>query len=99
MGAIRGYIDRGELAAIPSSNLSKRTAVVISMMDSAPEVAVRHGVAFTTLNIRHSFDVSPSILSAVRELRFALVAAVFGWATVSIVRTVVTSWRATDSSP
>ncbi len=55
-------------------------------MDLADGVAVRHAVAFTTLNIRHSIELSPSIVSVAKEIRYCIIAIVVGFSAVSIVR-------------
>lgn len=63
------------------------------------DVAVRHLVSVPTLHISHSFDLSPSIISVAKEIRYCVVAVVLGWTTVSIVRNLVeyrSSSRATS---
>lgn len=42
------------------------------------DIGVRHSVAFTNLNIKHSIELSPSTVSVVRELRYCLIAIVVG---------------------
>lgn len=42
------------------------------------DIGVRHYVAFTNLNIKHSIELSPSTVSVVRELRYCLIAIVVG---------------------
>ena len=39
-------------------------------MDFVDGVAVRHAVAFTTLNIRPSVELSPSTVSVAKEVRY-----------------------------
>lgn len=55
------------------------------------DVAVRHAIAFSTLNIKHSIDLSPSAVSIAREIRISVVAIVLGLTAASIVRSVLTS--------
>ena len=58
-------------------------------MDFADGVAVRHAVAFTTLNIRHSIELPPSIVSVAKEIRYCIIAIVVGFSAVSIVKSVL----------
>lgn len=53
------------------------------------DVAVRHAVAVPPLNIRHSIDLGPSTVSVVREIRYCVIAAVLGYTTASIVRSIL----------
>ena len=55
------------------------------------DVAVKHAFAFTTWNIKHSIDISPSALSIAGEVRFSIIAIVLGWTVVSIVKSVLAS--------
>ena len=55
-------------------------------MDFADGVAVRHAVAFTTLNIRHSVELSSSTVSVAKEIRYCIIAIVVGFSAVSIVK-------------
>lgn len=55
------------------------------------DVAVRHAIAFSTLNIKHSVDLSPSTLSIAREIRISIVAIVLGLTAASIVKSVLAS--------
>ena len=57
------------------------------------DVAVRHAIAFSTLNIKHSVDVdlSSSTLSIAREIRISIVAIVLGLTAASIVKSVLAS--------
>ena len=50
------------------------------------DIGVRHAVTFTTLNIRHSFDLSPSAVSIAREFRYCVIAVVVGLAITSITK-------------
>lgn len=52
-------------------------------------MGVRHAVAFTDLNIKHSVDISPSTLSFAKELRYCVIVVVVGLTTASIVRSVL----------
>ena len=54
------------------------------------DVGVRHAIAFSTLNIRHSIELSPSAVSIARELRCCVIAVVVGLAVTSITKTVLT---------
>ena len=58
-------------------------------MDFSSDLAVRHTVAFTTLNIKHSLDISSSTLLLVKELRFCVLAIVAGATIASVVRSVL----------
>ena len=60
---------------------------------SVSELGVKHAVAFTTLNVRHSFDVSPSVISVAREVRLGVVAIVCGVTAVTLLRTVLSYRR------
>lgn len=55
------------------------------------DVAVRHAVAFNTWDIKHSIDISPSAVSAVREIRISIIAIVLGLTAASIVKSILTS--------
>ena len=57
------------------------------------DVAVRHAVAFTALNIKHSVDFSPSTLSFAKEIRYCVIAIVTGATIASVVRSVLESRR------
>lgn len=63
------------------------------------DVGVRHAVSFAPLNIKHSVDISPTAVSIAREIRYCVIAVVVGFATVSIVKSLLTrSGRTFDSS-
>ena len=55
------------------------------------EIGVKHVVAFTNLNVRHSFEVSPSTVSLAREIRIGLVAVVIGLTVATIAKTALSS--------
>lgn len=55
------------------------------------DVAVRHVIAFSTLNIKHSIDLSPSTVSIAREIRISVIAIVLGLTVASIARSVLAS--------
>ena len=55
------------------------------------DVGVRHAVAFTPLNIRHFFELSPSTVSVAREIRISIIAIVVGFTAASIVKSVLNS--------
>lgn len=55
------------------------------------DVAVRHAIAFSTFNIKHSIDLSPSTLSVVREVRIGVVVIVLGLTVASIAKSVLAS--------
>lgn len=42
------------------------------------DIGVRHSIAFTNLNIKHSIEFSPSTASVIREFRYCLIAIVVG---------------------
>jgi len=63
------------------------------------DVAVRHAVAFSTLNIKHSVDFSPSSLSFAKEIRYCIIAIVTGVTIASIVRSVLESRRSSKPTP
>lgn len=58
---------------------------------SLSELGVKHVVSFASLNVRHSFDFSPSFVSVVREIRLGVVAIVCGVTVVTFLRTVLSS--------
>ena len=58
------------------------------------DVGVRHKVAFSTINIRHSVEISPSTVSLAKELRYCILFVVIGVTSASIVRSVLT-WKTT----
>ena len=60
------------------------------------DAGIRHAVAFNTLNIRHLVDLSPAILSLAKEVRYCVIAVVIGFATTSIVKSVLNYRRRTD---
>ena len=55
------------------------------------DVGVRHAVAFTTLNIHHSIDFSPSSVSIAKEIRISVIAIVIGLTAASIVKSILLS--------
>lgn len=57
---------------------------------------IRHAVAFNTLNIRHLVDLSPSTVSFAKEVRYCVIAVVIGFATTSIVKSVLNYRRRRD---
>ena len=57
------------------------------------DVAVRHAVAFSTLNIKHSVDFSSSSLLFAREIRYCVIVIVTGATIASVVRSVLESRR------
>jgi hypothetical protein len=64
------------------------TAVCILQMDIS-DAGIRHAVAFNTLNVRHFVDLSPSTVSVAKEIRYCVIAIVIGFATTSIVKSVL----------
>ena len=56
------------------------------------DVGIRHNVAFSTINICHTVDVSPSAVSLAKEFRYCILFVVIGITSVSIVRSVL-SWK------
>ncbi len=61
-----------------------------NLMDLS-DVGVRHAVAFTTLNIKHSIEIPPSAVSIARELRYCVIAVVVGVVVSSITKIVLSS--------
>ena len=57
------------------------------------DMGVRHAVAFSNLNIKHTFELSPSTVSIAREIRISVIAIVIGIATVSILNSVLSLGR------
>lgn len=47
---------------------------------------VRHAVAFSPLEIRHSIHASSSVVSIAREVRYCVVAIIIGFTTASVVK-------------
>ncbi len=66
-------------------------------MDSLFTEAIRHEVAVKAINVRHLIDVSPATLSIAREVRYCVIAIVVGWASASIIRSVLSSRRPPQS--
>ena len=62
------------------------------------DVAVRHAVGFTTLNVNHSLNISPSTLSFAREVRYCVIAIVAGATIASVIRSVLIYRRSTEQS-
>lgn len=60
------------------------------------DAGIRHAVAFNTLNIRHLVDLSPNTVSVAKEFRYCVIAVVVGFATTSIVRSVLERRRRSD---
>lgn len=63
-------------------------------MDSLFTEAIRHEVAVKTVNVRHLIDVSPTTLCIAREVRYCVIAIAVGWASASIIRSILSSRRA-----
>lgn len=59
------------------------------------DVGVRHAVAFTNLNLKHSIDFSPSTVSIAKEVRYCVIAIVVGFSAASIVKSVL-DYRRTE---
>lgn len=57
------------------------------------DVGVRHTVAFTNLNIKHSVDASASSVAIAREIRISIIAIVLGLTAATIVKSVLASKR------
>lgn len=55
------------------------------------DVGVRHAIAFSTLNIRHTLDISPSTVSVAKEIRISIIAIVLGLTAASIIKSVLAS--------
>ena len=49
----------------------------------ASQITVRHALSVNTLNIRHSFELSPSLA---KELRYCVVIIVTGWISINAFR-------------
>lgn len=62
------------------------------------DVGVRHAVAFSNLNIRHSLDVSPATVSLAKELRYCVIAIVLGVTAASIVGSLVNHYSRASKS-
>lgn len=63
---------------------------------SSGDVAVRHLVAFKSLNLQHTFDCSPSVVSLVREVKHCIYGIAGVWAAVAAFRSWLDYRRATD---
>ena len=63
--------------------------VSLKILMDLSDVAVRHAIAFSTLNIEHSIHFSPSAVSIAREIRISLVVIVLGLTAASIARSVL----------
>ena len=60
------------------------------------DAGICHAVAFNTLNIRHLVDLSPATVSVAKEIRYCVIAVVVGFATTSIVKSVLNYLRRPD---
>lgn len=60
------------------------------------DVAVRHAVAFTTWNVKHYIELSPSAVSTAREIRISIIAIVLGFTAASVVKSVLSSRNAAE---
>ena len=60
------------------------------------DVAVRHSVALSDLQVHHFVDVSPGAVSIAREVRFCVIALVVGWTTKHLI-SVLLDRRTPDS--
>jgi hypothetical protein len=60
------------------------------------DAGIRHAVAFNTLNIRHLIDLSPTTVSFAKEIRYCVIAVVIGFATTSVVKSVLNYRRRPD---
>jgi hypothetical protein len=67
-------------------------------MDLSSDVAVRHLLRFNELHIRHSLDVSPSVTTIAREIRYCVIAVVLGWTTISVVKGILSFRRQSTTS-
>ncbi|PTU17249.1 hypothetical protein P175DRAFT_0536064 [Aspergillus ochraceoroseus IBT 24754] len=67
------------------------------LMDFASDVGVRHSVVLSSLDIRHSVDISPAALSIAREIRFCVIAIVVGWTTTRVVSALLDRRPSSDS--
>lgn len=55
------------------------------------DVGVRHAIRFTPLNIKHSIEVSPSVVSIFKEIRYCVFAVVIGFAATAITKSILAS--------
>ncbi len=53
------------------------------------DVGIRHAVAFSNLNIRHSLDTSASTVSLAREIRISIIVIVVGLTATSLIKSVL----------
>ena len=53
------------------------------------DVAVRHAVAFNSININHSIELSSSAVQVAREVRIAVIVVVLGYTTTSILKSIL----------
>lgn len=53
------------------------------------DAQIRHAIAFNALNVRHLIDISPNTVSFAKEIRYCVIAIVLGFATTSIVKSVL----------
>ena len=60
------------------------------------DAAIRHAVAFNSLNIKHYVEVSPQAISIAKEFRICVIAIVLGLTSASIVKSVL-QYRRRDS--
>lgn len=62
------------------------------------DMGVRHAVAVSTFNVKHSVDLSPSTVAVAREIRLSIIAIVVGIGVLSIVKSLLSSKSAKDSA-
>ena len=59
---------------------------------SSGDVAVRHLVAFNSVNLKHTIEFSESTILVVREIKKCVVAVAVAWAAVSVFRGFFDFW-------
>lgn len=66
--------------------LHRVTAATANTMEQFGLDAIKHDVAWKTLNIRHLIDVSPATVDIAREIRYSIIAITIGITSVQLIR-------------
>lgn len=70
--------------------------LIVRQMDMS-DIGVRHVVGVPEIHIRHTIDVSPIVASIARDIRYTVIAIVFGITGVSIANIFLASRRSTKT--
>lgn len=70
--------------SVSRTRYSPSSVLLLFRMDFS-DVGVRHSVALSDLYIHHLLEFSPSAVTISREVRYCVIAVVFGWITTRVV--------------